>query len=379
MKLAYITPSTIPSMAANSIQVMKVCQSLAQVKTEVRLFAPESSNSSHPQWESLAEFYGLSQPFAIQWLPSAPRLKRYDFAWKAVGAARDWGAKAIYTRLPQAAWFGLGRGLPVLFELHDLPSGKVGPWILERILRHNGKKRLLFITRALQNAVEERYQLRFDPQMALVLPDGVDLERYHDLPHPEEARRQLGLATGLTAMTSGHLYQGRGAPLFLALAGLFPQINFLWVGGRAEDVAHWQNQAQSAGLANLRFTGFIANAQMPLYQAAADFLLMPYERTISGSSGGNIASIYSPLKMFEYLASGRVIISSDLPVLHEVLNQNNAIFCPPEDVAAWQRALQTLIANSPLRLNLAAQARQDAALYTWQARAQKSLSQFLED
>ncbi|HZU86892.1 MAG TPA: glycosyltransferase, partial [Anaerolineaceae bacterium] len=309
MKLAYITPSTIPSMAANSIQAMKVCQSLAQVGVEVRLFAAANPAKPCPQWEELAELYGLSQPFAIQWLPASARWKRYDFAWKAVSAARAWGAQAIYTRLPQAALLSLWRGLPMVLELHDLPSGKIGPWIMRQILRHHGKKRLLFITRALQTALEEHYQFPLAPEIALVVPDGVDLERYQNLPEPEEARRQLGLPSGLTVMTSGHLYQGRGAPLFLALAGRFPQVNFAWVGGRAEDVTAWQSQAQTARLSNLRFTGFIPNAQMPLYQAAADFLLMPYERSISGSSGGNIAKIYSPLKMFEYMAAGRAIIS----------------------------------------------------------------------
>jgi glycosyltransferase involved in cell wall biosynthesis len=377
MKVAYITSSNIPSMAANSIQVMKVCQSLAQVGSEVCLFAPRSPNHPHPAWEDLSKFYGLSQPFAIQWLPSAARWKRYDFTWNAVRAARSWGAQAIYTRMPQAALLSLWRKVPMLLELHDRPSGKIGPWIMSRILRHRGKKRLLFITQALLSAIEEEFHLRLVPEVALVVPDGVDLERYQDLPQPEEARRQLNLPPGLTAMTSGHLYQGRGAPLFMALAGRFPHIHFIWVGGRAEDVAAWQSQAETAKLSNLRFTGFIANAQMPLYQASADFLLMPYERTVSGSSGGNISSIYSPLKMFEYMAAGRAILSSELPVLHEVLNERNAIFCPPEDPTAWETALQTLIDSPTLRQTLAKQAQQDAGLYSWRLRAQKSLENFL--
>ena len=49
------------------------------------------------------------------------------------------------------------------------------------------------------------------------------------------------------------------------------------------------------------------------------------------------------MKMFEYLATGRAIIASDLPVFHEVLNENNAVFCPPDKVTAWVGALQALL------------------------------------
>ena len=82
-------------------------------------------------------------------------------------------------------------------------------------------------------------------------------------------------------------------------------------------------------------TGFIENSKLPLYQAACDILLMPYENAIAGSSGGNSVDICSPMKMFEYMAVGRAIISSDLPVIHEVLDNETAFFCPPEDSSAW--------------------------------------------
>jgi glycosyltransferase involved in cell wall biosynthesis len=105
-------------------------------------------------------------------------------------------------------------------------------------------------------------------------------------------------------------------------------------------------------------------------------LLMPYARTIAGSSGGNSAEICSPMKMFDYLAAGRAILSSDLPVIHEVLNEQNAAFAPPEDLDGWSVALKRLLEDAPLRLKLGAQARRDAQAYTWQARARRALEGF---
>jgi glycosyltransferase involved in cell wall biosynthesis len=178
----------------------------------------------------------------------------------------------------------------------------------------------------------------------------------------------------------GHLYSGRGAELFLELAGRLGRgVRFLWVGGRAEDVEIWRAKAESKGLSNVTFTGFIHNAQLPLYQAAADILLMPYEYEIGISSGGgNSAQISSPMKMFEYLATGRAIVASDLPVFHEVLNENNSAFCPPERVSMWEGAIRALLDDPLRRAFLAKQARADAAQYAWTARATRILDGFVE-
>ena len=113
------------------------------------------------------------------------------------------------------------------------------------------------------------------------------------------------------------------------------------------------------------------NADLPLYQAACDVLLMPYQRRVAASSGGDIALYLSPMKLFEYLACGRPIISSDLPVLQEVLNPQNAILVAPEDQNAWEKALRELKTSPGLGERLGGQARCDAARYTWEIRARR--------
>jgi glycosyltransferase involved in cell wall biosynthesis len=120
----------------------------------------------------------------------------------------------------------------------------------------------------------------------------------------------------------------------------------------------------------------VPNRHIPLYQAAGDILLMPYERRVAVSGGGNTADICSPMKMFEYMASGRAILSSDLPVLHEVLDETRAIFCAPEDPAAWVAAFGRLAQDAALRARLSAAARAAVAPYAWQTRAQLSLAGF---
>jgi glycosyltransferase involved in cell wall biosynthesis len=79
------------------------------------------------------------------------------------------------------------------------------------------------------------------------------------------------------------------------------------------------------------------------------------------------------MKMFEYMAAGRLIVSSDLPVLREVLNVRNAALCPPDDASTWIRALQRAREDEVWRCALGAQARLDVQSYAWEERVQKIL------
>jgi glycosyltransferase involved in cell wall biosynthesis len=82
------------------------------------------------------------------------------------------------------------------------------------------------------------------------------------------------------------------------------------------------------------------------------------------------------MKMFEYMACGRAILSSDLPVLHEVLNDSNCIFCPPADVESWTKGLESVIEDPKMRNRLGLKCKQDVLEYTWVKRANKALAGF---
>jgi glycosyltransferase involved in cell wall biosynthesis len=381
MKITCISASEVPSSNANSIQAMKACQALVQLGHTVQLLVPaaggERSSDEKLSPSKLASFYGLAATFPIEWLPAAPRLRRYDFSWRAVQRARRWGANAVYAWPPQAAVLALLRGLPVLLEMHGEPEGSFGPSLFRLFLSLPGRKRWLPITQALVDLLAGRYPVARVPYC--VSPNGVDPERFANLPEPSLARQTLGLPEQPTVGYTGHLYAGRGASLLVELARHFPQVHFLWVGGHPADVEHWRGQLASANIPNVTLTGFVENSRLPLYQAASDVLLMPYERVISGSGGGNSAAYASPMKMFEYMACGRAIISSNLPVIGEVLNDHNAMLCPPEEAGAWVSALGGLLADPSRRQALARAALQDAQAYTWLERERKALEGFAHD
>ncbi|MGZ6347280.1 MAG: glycosyltransferase, partial [Anaerolineales bacterium] len=302
MKIVCVSASQIPSDTASSIQVMKVCQSFSQLGHDVTLLIP----GQKAETVDLLAHYGLQARFNVEWLPGRTRrLFPWKAAWRTISLAPD----LVYAWPIQVAVLSSMAGIPSLLEMHDFPTGRFGPLWFRLFLTLPGKNRLLPITHALQLALEKKYGLMRNKQV-IISPDGVDLERYISLPDPKSARSLLSLPDAQLVLCTGHLYAGRGADLFLALAAKFPSASFVWVGGRPADVDYWKAQASQQALANVTFTGFITNDRIPLYQAAADLLLMPYERIISGSSGGDTADICSPMKMFEYLAAGRAIVTS---------------------------------------------------------------------
>jgi glycosyltransferase involved in cell wall biosynthesis len=84
----------------------------------------------------------------------------------------------------------------------------------------------------------------------------------------------------------------------------------------------------------------------------------------------------SPLKVFEYMSSGKAIVCADFPVLREVLSDDNAILVNPEDRDGWVSAIERL-KDRNLREQLGQQAYQDfLEHYTWKKRAAKVLEKF---
>ncbi len=371
VKILAITNSRIPSLTANSIQVMKVCDALTQLGHVTKVIAP--AEVPPVGWADLARHYGLRHQFQVEWLPSVRLFRRLDFVWYAQMAAQRFKPDLIYTWLPQSAVYALRRSYPVVLEMHADVAGHLGAWWLQRFWIGRGRKRLLVTTEALRVALQRSTGLKFPDADVRVMPNGVDLDRYANLPDSAQARRELDLPECPTAGFTGHFYRGRGMNLLFELARALPGVNFLWVGGTAEAVGQWRAKLNATRVSNVILTGFVENSKLPRFQVAADVLLMPYDSSILSSSGQDIAEVINPMKMFEYMAAERAIITADLPSIREVLDDNCAIFCQPGNVGAWKLALEALLSDGSRRVRLGRHARQEVEKHTWLARAERAL------
>jgi glycosyltransferase involved in cell wall biosynthesis len=389
VNIALIAPTHLPARRANTLQVMKMAQAFIRLGHSVQVAVPgQLAPGEAADWPALRHLYGLEVEFPLVWIQTNRRLRNYDYGWKSVNWAHRQGADLIFTRLPQAAALSSWLGQATILEIHEPPHSAMSRWLLRRYVRGRGARRLVVITDHLLAQLKSGFSSIARPiygwtAFTLVAPDGVDLDRYAGLPAPAAARRWLAEQTGeagvhlteaeFVAGYSGHFYPGRGTQMLLNLAQRLPAVRFLLVGGEPPDVARLREETRARQLKNVSITGFVANADLPHYQAACDLLLMPYQKQVAGSSGGDIAGVFSPLKLFEYMACGRPILSSDLPALREVLNQENAVLLPGDDLQAWAQAIQQLQGQPERRAQLAERARQDSSPYSWEKRAARIL------
>ena len=101
---------------------------------------------------------------------------------------------------------------------------------------------------------------------------------------------------------------------------------------------------------------------------------MTFDLILQGGDVG-AARWMSPLKIFEYMAHGKPIVATDLPVIREVLeHERNALLAPSGDLDAWEHAARRLVDDPALRERLGGRAREDfEAGYSWRARARAVL------
>ena len=72
---------------------------------------------------------------------------------------------------------------------------------------------------------------------------------------------------------------------------------------------------------------------------------MPYqEKIVAAGNVGNIIEFTSPLKLFDYMACGKIIISSRVQVLEEILKEKkNVIFIKNfNNKYAWKNEIQKI-------------------------------------
>jgi glycosyltransferase involved in cell wall biosynthesis len=129
------------------------------------------------------------------------------------------------------------------------------------------------------------------------------------------------------------------------------------------------------GCENVRFVGFVPVNIVPKYLAASDVLLIPYTNRVEDNTGCIITDFMSPLKMFEYMASGRPIVASKLSVITEVLkDKENALLFEPEDEQDFINAINVTLEDTELAQRIARNAGDEVKKYKWSERTKAILS-----
>jgi glycosyltransferase involved in cell wall biosynthesis len=367
MKIVYLANSKIPSRTANSIHVMKMCQAFAKNGHAVVLMTPDYGDIE-PDVDDIYTFYGVDNCFAVQKIPLWPnRLKKLHRRW-VNWQVRQHRPDLVYARCHGLKLYSLETlGLPLVFEAHALYRHHAQ---LSRLIMRSHLKRVVVISEELR----QDHQAHFGTpdRLMQVVHDGAD-EPPSTAPAALEARSATSISTSTPLKVGyvGHLYPGKGMEIIGELAPKVQWADFHVIGGSPDDLKHWQDQLQNSH--NVFLHGFMAPAQTEQYRQACDVLLAPYQSSVTVPGGGDVGRWMSPLKIFEYMAAGKAILASDLPVLREILNHGHtALLCSPNQVESWIEGLSQLQQNPDLRASLGHNARAVfQAKHTWQARAKQ--------
>jgi len=104
-----------------------------------------------------------------------------------------------------------------------------------------------------------------------------------------------------------------------------------------------------------------------------DFLLLTIELQ---DNQRDISAFTSPLKLFEYSASGRVILASDVPVLREVVTDAEVVFCA-NSASEFCEAIQRMSQDLPRRVAMSRALLAFSERFTWLGRAERILEKLV--
>ena len=148
-------------------------------------------------------------------------------------------------------------------------------------------------------------------------------------------------------------------------------ILFVAVGGTEADIDYYKNLAEENNVSdrvNLRKR--VDLDMLAIYQKAFDAMLMNFP------DNKHYREYMSPLKMFEYMVSKRLIIASDLPSIRDVLNEGNCLFCMPRDENDLADKILKVIKNQEFFRKISNKAFENVREYTWNIRA-KTIKNFI--
>lgn len=360
--ISYIVDATFPNNSAYSIHIMKMCEAFSLNGANVTLYINKTSENKN----KLFQYYGIKNKFDIEYIhkPSVfGFFNRMIYSIKSIIKSKH---NVIYTRDPIVLILSLLLGKKSIFEAHgfiEFFSRKLDSLFTKFGIFNNSKiLKVICISDALKKAYIQRYII--NQNKVIVLHDGVNLDNFTE-------KKELFTSAKPQVAYMGSLYQGKGIEIIIDIAKKMKEIDFNIYGGEDWQIIGFKNQLKELNITNIIFNGHVENSKIPQIQSSYDILLMPYKNKVLGRGTEDISRWMSPMKMFEYMASGKVIISSSLSVIQEVLNDDNAYLVNPDNIDEWVNTISHIMKNKQEAILKTKQALKDVQNYTWQNRANK--------
>jgi len=356
----------MPTEKAHGYQIVKMCEAFADNGVVIELIVPKRRNHIkddvftyyHTRNNFTFRYLKFIDFFSWSWLNHKIgfTLNILEFLLLSLFLKID-KQNIIYTRSPEIAWLFGVRGYKTFYECHQLPEkkSKLFGYFIKKI--HG----IVTITNGLKQDLVADYAYSADK--ISTAPDGVDLETFDIKITRQEARERLDLpGDKKIILYTGHLYTWKGVDTLADASKNLPvDILIYTVGGDAQEINAFNQRNPNH---NIIAAPAVSREKVAIWLKAADLLILP------NSAKEKISEKYtSPLKLFEYMASGTPIIASDLPSIREILNNKSAIFFKPDDTMSLLNEINSSFRQNINLNQINANTKQMIDNYTWHNRA----------
>ena len=376
MKFTYFSHSRIPSQEANSLHVIFMAAAMAELGAEVTLVSWPVKNRKALNAAEITHKYGVTGIIEHKLYKHIP-VPGFSYVSALFAAVCAWLDRVdlIFGRNLRPCFFAALLGRKVIYETHQ-PVATMSR--LDRFFIHQLVKRKAcvgFVTISTPLADILRQEIDFGSTPLIVAGDAANPVKSGSASLVKSGSASpFGGPYKLHVGYIGSLYEGRGIETILEMANAMPDCRFHIVGGTKQNID--DRHANAAVPKNVVFHGFLDAVQAERLRLSCDVLLAPYQKNTMVPGGMNTVQWMSPMKIFEYMAAGKAILCSDLPVLYEILeHEKTGLFVDPADTAAWVKALTRLRDDSALSKKLGKQAlAEHKKNRTWSLRCQKILA-----
>ncbi len=360
MKVLYIAEFSLPTNRAYAIHVFRMLDAFSDHQIKSKLFIPYFEKDN---FRKSLKFFDLKNSKFI----SIKRIfsnrinfnfvNRFLFGFKAAKTIKKENLDSlIITRsLITSVFLSLFKVRHFL-EIHQEIKG-LSRFFLIQLNFINSKFIIknIFISKSLANFYRNK------TNKYVILHDGVDLKRFK--------KKKIKCVKRISYV--GSFYRGRGIELIFEIARELKEFKFYLYGKRNEKYYNLSS--------NIYLKPFVQQSKIPEILNKSDLLLLPYSKKVHISSdikSSDISKFMSPLKLFEYLASGTPILCSNIKVLREVLkNQYNSILINNfENKKEWIKKIKE-ISKSGKKLKFISQnALITSKKYTWLKRSESFIN-----
>lgn len=358
----------MPTDKAHGIHIAKTCEAFIENGIDVTLLVPRRKGSMI----DLRAFYGLRTDVNVVRLPiidlgnKGPiryRISAFSFVisyiWYVWRHATPMDSIIYTVDIDHFSFFGIPlTRLPYFSEIH---GGKKNSFLQRFFLSHSSG--LIATTTITQKELVQEFGLQ--ETKVIIEPNGVDI------PHDEqlskgEARKHLGIDESIQlVLYVGRVLAWKGIDVLPAVAEALPDVTIGFLGATKEE--YEEVLGMSAG--KVTFYGSVPHTQVALWLQAADACL------VLGTPRDEYSYRYtSPMKVFEYLASGRPILASRTPAFTSVLSDEECYFLEPDSSTDIVRAIKEMYSSASRNTTMAALGKVRAHNHTWFARAKRIIS-----